>query len=108
MKRTSSISARVFSRATAAVTKAVVAICAVLVPAVAVGASGVPVSTGLANGALVAIELVKVAAKVGLLPKALCISTRVSKAGPAPPIRLFIASPTNSVVANRLLLFPAI
>ena len=40
-----------------------------LVPALAVGAVGVPVRAGLAKGALRAIELVKVAAKVGLLPK---------------------------------------
>ena len=69
LKRTSFISSRVFSKATAEVTKAVVANCVVLVPALAVGAVGVPVRAGLAKGALVAIELVKVAAKVGLLPK---------------------------------------
>ena len=36
---------------TAVVTKAVVAICVVFVPAVAVGAVGVPVKAGLARGA---------------------------------------------------------
>ena len=74
----------------------------------AVGAVGVPVRAGLAKGALVAIELVNVAAKLGLFPKAVCISPRVFKAAPAPPIRIFIALPTNSVVANRVLEFPSV
>jgi hypothetical protein len=43
---------------TAAVTKAVVASWVVLVPAVAVGAAGVPVNVGLASGALVASAVV--------------------------------------------------
>ena len=78
------------------------------VPELAVGASGVPVKVGSANGALVAIELVNVCARLASLPKAASISTRVSKAAPAPPIRLFIATPTNSVVANRVLEFPSV
>jgi hypothetical protein len=45
------ISAVVPNAGTAAVTKAVVAICVVLVPAVAVGARGVPVRLGEAKGA---------------------------------------------------------
>ncbi len=39
---------------TAAATKAVVAICVVLVPDAAVGAAGVPVNVGLASAALAA------------------------------------------------------
>ena len=72
------------------------------------GSFRTPVRVPPAKGSLVAIELVNVFARLASLPKAASISTRVSKAAPAPPIRLFIATPTNSVVANRVLEFPSV
>jgi len=62
VKVTSSISTKLFSAATAIPTKAVVANCVVLVPALAVGAMGVPVKVGLSLGAN-SLSIVKLADK---------------------------------------------
>ena len=88
---TSSISAKVFSKATAAFTKAVVAICVVSVPALAVGAVGVPVRAGLAKGAFKAIELVTVVENEASSFKAAANSLSVSSAAGAESIRLLTA-----------------
>jgi hypothetical protein len=79
---TSSISTKLFSWATAALTKAVVANCVVLVPTLAVGAVGVPVKLGLSLTAN-SLSIVKVATVGDTVTE--CVFTVVSESVNEPP-----------------------
>ena len=61
------------------------------VPAVAVGAAGVPVNVGEANGALAAKEFVTVVEKAASSPSAAASSSSVFNAPGAEATKLFIA-----------------
>jgi hypothetical protein len=76
-----------------------VAICVVFVPAVAVGAAGVPVNVGEASGALVDKFVVIVAAKFASSPNAFASSSSVSRAAGAAFITLLIAVVISACVA---------
>ena len=98
----------VVSALTADVTNAVVAICVPFVPAGAVGAVGVPVSPGLARGALASNEVVTVDAKFASSPSAVANSCSVFKRAGAVPERLSKALFTNSVVAICVVFVPLV
>jgi hypothetical protein len=83
--------AAVTAPSAAVLTNAVVAICVVFVPAVAVGAVGVPVKSGLASGALRAKAFVIVVAKFASLPMAAAISLSVFKRAGEESIKFDIA-----------------
>ena len=94
--------------ANAAATNAVVATCVVFVPAVAVGAVGVPVSAGLANGALSASAFVMVVAKFASFPKAAANSFSVSSVAGELFTNAANAAATNAVVASWVVFVPAV
>ncbi|GAR86237.1 hypothetical protein NGUA21_00353 [Salmonella enterica] len=80
-------------------TKAVVAICVLLVSSGAVGAEGVPVSDGLSNGAFNASSLLIVVLKFGSLLIASAIFFSVLSVSGDPPINPRITPCTNVVLA---------
>ena len=86
---------------TAPVTNAVVASCVVLVPAVAVGAAGVPVSVGLASGAKLVDTNAVVASCVVLVPPA-----AVGAAGT--PVNVGDASGAYAAKLPQLALVPSV
>ena len=81
-------------------TNAVVAIAVLSSEELTVGAVGLPVRAGLANGAFVAIELLIVVAKLPSFAIAAAISFNVSSVPGAESIRSETAACTNSVVAT--------
>ena len=87
-----------------ATTNAVVANCVVLVPAVAVGAVGVPVNAGLASGALMVFKL-----RPWLADNALVVLVDVSTSSTGvavPPVPAFAI--TNAVVAICVVFVPVV
>lgn len=91
-----------------AFTNAVVASWVVFVPAVAVGAVGVPVKAGDARLAFSAKELVTVDAKFASSPSAAASSLSVSKAPGGASSNASTAARTNAVVASWVVLVPAV